>query len=156
MRGLSTDHKSVTCISTSGQLADQKQGKWTLGRENSWGFSPPSLLLRKPEAPHSYPNPACSPAAPADGFFAFWGKRIDESGGLLGIHFSHLLCCKACVVTDVGVDWMRASDNSKAGSSATAGEGDWWDRWERELGISKKLSQHSSRGNLNFLTHFLI
>ena len=77
---------------------------------------------------------------------------MDEGGGLLRIHFSYLLYCKAPVVTDAGVDWMHASDNGKAGSSATMGQGDWWDRWERELGISKKPSQHSSHGNLDFLT----
>ena len=49
---------------------------------------------------------------------------MDEGGGLLRIHFSYLLYCKAPVVTDAGVDWMHASDNGKAGSSATMGQGD--------------------------------
>lgn len=128
---------------TAGQMADQGQLEWR-------GRGPRALeqACQEPAAPCPSAWPSMSllcPVAAGCRWSLFQlsreSSRQKPGAGFTGCFFS-LLCFKDCFRADVGMDEVRGSHNSEAGSS---GDGGWW---IRQLGkrtkVSKKSSQQSS------------
>lgn len=143
MRGLSTVHRSVTCGSMSGQLADQEQGEWTSGKGSKGSFlfqalpgasssSLLSLILRVPQQ-----QLLMAVLDPKE------KRQKDKSSRFRRIYFFYLLCCKGCFTTEWGSGLAILQTTVKQGHQPhgeMGGETHQLDRKGRKPGISKNHS----------------